>query len=283
MNCPRCNAHNSSDATYCSQCGYTLATVEDSPRGKEDPSTDPYDQRYTLSNATGQGSDIPVRDLAGLLSATFAIYRENFGVLFRIALVAQVPFFAVALIASDTMAFAVSMTGLLTGLLANAAVTYFVAQRYLGSFTTAANSYAAALSYGVSLLVNFGAFSIAMIGLIILSFFIIGLPLLVFMLVAWFFYVQAVMIEGKGPGIALLRSWALVKGSWWRVFGIVSVFGLLPGLIIVATSWIAGELIATIGGVLVTPVAFVGAALAYLDLRVRKEDYTLEQLASDMG
>lgn len=294
MNCPHCNAHNPNDASYCTQCGHSLAMADDSAHGsgEEDPSTNPYDQRYALSDATGQGSELPVRDLRGLLSATFVIYQENFGVLFRIALVAQVPFFIAALIPNDTMAFAVSMVGLLTGLLASAAVTYFVAQRYLGQFTTAANSYAAALSYGTSLLVNFGAYAAVIFALGILSLFIIGLPLLVFAVVAWFFYVQAVMVEGKGPGTALTRSWELVKGSWWRVFGVGLVFMLLtiiggfitsiPGLIVGFASETAGSLIATFGGVLVTPIAYIGAVVLYLDLRVRQEDYTLEQLASDM-
>ena len=283
MNCPRCNAHNSSDASYCSQCGYTLATVEDTPHGEEDPPTDPYGERYTLSNATGQGSAIPVRDLRGLLSATFAIYQENLGVLFRIALLAQVPFFIAALIPSEIMASAVSMAGVLTSLLANAAVTYLVAQRYLGRITTAANSYAAAITYGGSLLINLGAYLAVIIALGILSLFIIGLPLLVFAFVAWFLYVQAVMVEGKGPGTALTRSWELVRGTWWRVFGIVIVFGILPSLVIFAINWIAGDLIAVVGGVLVTPIVHIGAVLLYLDLRARKEGYTLEQLASDMS
>ena len=285
MNCPLCNAYNPSDASYCTQCRHNLATVDDDAHGggEEDPSTDPYDQRYTLSNATDQGSAIPVRDLRGLLSATFAIYQENFGVLFRIALLAQVPFFVATLIPSDIMASAVSMAGLLTGLLANAAVTYLVAQRYLGRSSTAANSYAAAISYGGSLLINLGAYVAVIISLSILSLFIIGIPLLVFVVVAWFLYVQAVMVEGKGPGTALTRSWELVKGSWWRVFGVVIVFGLLPSLIIVAINWIAGDLIAVVGGVLVTPIVHVGTVLLYLDLRARKEGYTLEQLASDMS
>jgi hypothetical protein len=290
VNCPHCNAYNRSDASYCANCSHATTTVNDRAHGRveENPSTDPYDQRYTLSNATSQRTTIPVRDLRGLLSATFAIYQENLGVLFRIALVAQIPFFVAALIPSDIMASAISMAGVLTGLLANAAVTYLVAQRYLGRITTAANSYAAALSYGTSLLINLGAYLAVMIALGILIIglpllVVIGLPLLVFAVVAWFLYVQAVMVEGKGPGTALTRSWKLVQGTWWRVCGIVIVFGILPSLVIFAINWIAGDLIAVVGGVLVTPIAYIGTVLLYLDLRARKEGYTLEQLASDMS
>jgi hypothetical protein len=67
------------------------------------------------------------------------------------------------------------------------------------------------------------------------------------------------------------------------VFGIVIVFGILPSLVIFAINWIAGDLIAVVGGVLVTPIVHIGAVLLYLDLRARKEGYTLEQLASDMS
>src|SRR5262249_60338781 len=41
----------------------------------------------------------------------------------------------------------------------------------------------------------------------------------------------AVILEGAGPIAALRRSWQLVRGSWWRVFGI-SLLALLDVILI---------------------------------------------------
>ena len=125
---------------------------------------------------------------------------------------------------------------------------------------------------------------------VFLSIIIIGIPIVVFILVAWFFYVQAVMIEGKRPIPALSRSWDLVRGNWMRVFGIgvvyfsitiVAAFAVsLPGL---AFSGAAGNLFTTAGSAIVAPFSYVGAVVVYLDLRARKEGYDVDSLAGEMG
>ncbi len=56
--------------------------------------------------------------------------------------------------------------------------------------------------------------------------------------------VPAVVLEGAGPISALSRSWQLVQGSWWRVFGI---------------SLLAGVVVAVIGGILQLPFSIVGS------------------------
>jgi len=106
---------------------------------------------------------------------------------------------------------------------------------------------------------------------------------------------QVVVLERAGPVRALARSWRLVRGSWWRVFGI----SLLAGLIVAITGAIlqlpfsvpagmitshAGTplhppLLAVIIGTVGTIVArtVTGAlqagvyVLLYVDLRMRKE------------
>ena len=55
--------------------------------------------------------------------------------------------------------------------------------------------------------------------------------------------VPAVVLEGAGPVEALRRSWQLVGGSWWRVFGI---------------TLLAGIVVAIIGGILQIPFRIVG-------------------------
>ena len=83
------------------------------------------------------------------------------------------------------------------------------------------------------------------------------------------------------------------RGSWWRVFGIGVVFVLIEfGLLMVsliAASILAslipamGDILNTGVGALLFPINAVGATLVYLDLRVRKEGYTLEEMASEIG
>lgn len=56
----------------------------------------------------------------------------------------------------------------------------------------------------------------------------------------------ALMLEKATLGKAFSRSWKLVKGSWWRIFGITFLTSLI-------TSFVAG--------VIVLPLTFLGAAL----------------------
>ena len=92
---------------------------------------------------------------------------------------------------------------------------------------------------------------------------------------------------------ALGRSRGLVQGSWWRVFGIGIVFVVvlilatfiasIPGLILGMANDTLGGLLVTMGSVFVAPIGYVGATLVYFDLRVRKEGYNVETLASEVG
>jgi len=100
--------------------------------------------------------------------------------------------------------------------------------------------------------------------------------------VIWAFAIYAALLEGCGPVAALSRSMALVKGSWWRVFGII----ILLTLIVQVINWIAG-LVPLIGGIAAAiftpPITITGVALLYFDLRVRKQGYNLEALANELG
>jgi hypothetical protein len=107
--------------------------------------------------------------------------------------------------------------------------------------------------------------------------------------------VAAMMAEDIGPIQGLGRSWNLVEGMWWRVFGIAVVLYLLQAIIggglgllyrgIVAVLLTGGIRLAvdTIGSTLldavVSPIGPLGAVLLYFDLRVRKEGLDLDQLA----
>ena len=110
---------------------------------------------------------------------------------------------------------------------------------------------------------------------------VVGSVAAIYLMVGWIFLCQAALLEGLGPIAALSRSWALVKGNWWRVFGIM----LVVGIIAVAIGAILG-IIPVVGGIigsiLVAPITITSATLLYYDLRVRKEGYSLEALAEEL-
>ena len=71
----------------------------------------------------------------------------------------------------------------------------------------------------------------------------IGLVLLVvpgvFLAVRWYFVPQAVMVDGARGTRALTRSGELVRGHWWRTFGLLvaaNLAAVIPGVILVTPS-----------------------------------------------
>jgi hypothetical protein len=114
--------------------------------------------------------------------------------------------------------------------------------------------------------------------------------------------VPALMLEQLGPGRALRRSNALVKGKTGLTFGTLLVVGILTTIIGLILAWpfeaIGSALrnalgdgaysVATTIGQMVSSLitnALLGAALVliYFDRRVRNEGYDLTELASELG
>ncbi len=129
--------------------------------------------------------------------------------------------------------------------------------------------------------------------------------------------VPAVVLEAAGPWTALKRSWQLVRGSWWRIFGIslltLLIVELVAGVLELPFSILGGLLggtsgglgvfgqfsaaagsaspgllalaVAAIGGIIAAtctrPVSAGVTVLLYTDMRMRKEglDLALQQAA----
>jgi hypothetical protein len=89
--------------------------------------------------------------------------------------------------------------------------------------------------------------------------------------------VPALVVEGKKGRPALRRSWELVSGYGWRVFGTILLMGLISGLVsgvfAAATDqgWLGQALAAALGSVVTGPFVALVLTLVYLDLRARKE------------
>lgn len=121
----------------------------------------------------------------------------------------------------------------------------------------------------------------------------------------------AAVLEGAPAGTAMRRSWRLVRGSWWRVFGITLLVGLIVAMIGQILQYAAllvglggaavlqpseediGPVVAAVGlggvlgvsvllSVLTEPFARLTLALLYVDLRIRNESLDLA-LATSAG
>ena len=304
--CINCATGNSPEAEFCVSCGSRMRPAPESgtPPG--------YGVSYGQPPpATGA---LVARDLSELISETFRVARRNFWLFYFIALIAQIPSLIFQLIptpeffgdsaASPSVivtyvlaAIVLLAAGIVLYTVAEGATIFGVASQYLDTEVRFGECYARAARRVLSLLVAAIVLFLMIVFFALLSLIIIGIPLFFYFSVSWFFYVQAILVEGKGPLESLEHSRRLVRGSWWRVFGIgvvfVLVFGVfsfilglvaaIPESIVGSMSPAAGAIFAVIIGSAAAPVLYIGTTLVYLDLRVRNEGYTLEMLASELG
>jgi hypothetical protein len=100
--------------------------------------------------------------------------------------------------------------------------------------------------------------------------------------------VPALVVEGKRGRAALSRSWNLVRGQSWPVFGTLIVAGLIAGVVSsllslpFADSWFVRGLMAGIGSAITTPFTSLVFSLIYFDLRVRKDGLDVAGLEREL-
>ena len=113
--------------------------------------------------------------------------------------------------------------------------------------------------------------------------------------------VPALLAEDMRGSQALRRSYTLVKGRWWPTLGalliglviamiITSIFGAILAFVSftdvgdnIAITAILNSLANLLASVLVTPFQAAVVAILYFDLRVRKEGFDLQLMASRIG
>ena len=155
------------------------------------------------------------------------------------------------------------------------------------------------------------------IGLLTIT--LIGIPFAIFFGFRWIFCSLAAVFEEKSAVRALKRSSELVKGGWWRVFGmmigifllvffvqLILQFSLLFVLGLTQTMGGEGDLVEMLRRMfvpqlttwkelvihsiqnflshaitcLMLPVGIIGATLVYFDRRIRKEGFDIEMRAT---
>ena len=268
-----------------------------------------------MVDSAGEGSLRPL-GVGEQLDAAFKIYRRRFKTLVLCVLVPVVPITILStLVTASTnenafdpnatttefngaMAAGTLVTTLLTvllALIATGACTRAVAADYLGEDL----SWKASLSFAARKVLPLVLLSILVVlastlGLVLL---LIGAIYVAIRLTA---SAPALLIEDAGVTGAMRRSWALVKGNWWRTFAVVFVSSLL---VFVISALVSGLLFAplfagsesevlvatsiTLGGILsnalTLPLQAAVLTVLYFDLRVRNEGFDLQLLARDMG
>ena len=313
MDCQNCGRTNAPDARYCAACGVELGAAAAAPAG---------------------GGSIPLRGLGDFLREALQVYRSH---VWQFIAIAAIPaaanvlanlFFATGQPPLALLGGVLILASIALSIITGGAIVFGVARHYTRGEVDVVDCLSHAFQVGIFLIAQAIVFTVAagsilvvgaimfVIGIVAAAFdsggsevvaamFFVGGGLLTlagivvaaWLGVRWFSASYAVVIEGKGPIAGLGRSWNLVTGSWWRVFGIGLVFAVV---IIVAAMVIsipigivggiaggeesAGVVGAIVGGVatvVVTPFAYIAGVLIYFDLRVRKEGFDLDALAAE--
>ena len=240
-----------------------------------------------------------------MIDAAFTIYKSRFKQLITVAAVIVVPLGIIqALLLASILTNpeeaslegigglgAVAIAGLIVTQVATAALTLAVAGAYLNDDSTWQSVLGSAFGrmftiLGASILFALALFA-GLFGLIVGAA-IVGAGLGVFM--------PALMVERIGATASLSRSWGLTSGNRGRVFGmwlvatiIASIVNGITGSVLglafstEASAILANQLLAIVGAVLTAPFMAAIVVVIYFDLRVRKEGFDLQMLASQVN
>jgi len=261
----------------------------------------------------GMSTKLNPRNIGDILGETFRIYGRNFsellaitaivlGVLGIIQIIAGLGSLPVAMTGEGIGALAGWITAgsiilvvanILGGILVIGALIHAVSQQYLRQRISIGQAYGFAWRrlldmLGAGILVFLAIGGIILVSVIVAVFLpagwillVVGTCAVIYLMIRWIFFLPAASLENLGPTAALSRSRDLVKKNWWRVLGITLVVVLISGAIIVILGMIP-VVGALLGSILVTPIFTIAGTLLYYDLRVRKEGYSLEVLASEL-
>ena len=240
--------------------------------------------------------------LGEVLDTAFGIYRQLFIPLLVVSILTQSIPLAIGLfveaaggITQQPGLWALSMgLSLVLGSVGTAASTFLIAETYLGSTLPVGEAFLRSTPYmgrliGTSLLVSL------MMGL---GFLLLVVPGVI--IACGLILTPAALVLEDIPGgtAAMGRSWALTKGQRGKIFGSLMVAVILlfiPGMAIGAfavasasgdmtetTLKLMSQLVVSVLQILVYPFFYALTTVLYYDMRVRKEGYDLEMLATSL-
>jgi hypothetical protein len=289
-----------------------LRGVPDEPHavGRTAMGGDPMEPR--VPEPPGSPRLLRPRSVGELLTDAFELYRRHWQNLFLIVAVIVIPLSFLQVLVGDfwirqglteeelrngvevtvngafvggiLASFVVAITSILMWTVLTGAITRAAAGTFLGRDLDIGESY----RYG------FARFwSIVLVGLlsglaIAVGFLLLIVPgfiVLTFLTCA----IPALVIEDKRGREALRRSWNLVRGRGWPVFGTILVAFLINGIVNslltapFGDNWAARSIGASIASIITMPYMALVGVFIYLDVRVRKEQYSAAELERDLA
>jgi hypothetical protein len=237
-----------------------------------------------------------------IIDVSFQLYRRHFAALATVALVCSgLPVLVNVFIEASGGPFANLSLSLVYLILltvlssvGTAATVFIVSESYLGRALGSGEALSRAAPLLSRLIVCSILFTLAVLAGL-LFFFFPGIIAGVGLILAF----PALVLENLTPGAALGRSWNLTRGFRWRMFGLVVTLMVLLYVPIMALSGVATMMVARASGsggasslvavllgaviqLLVYPLFYCVLTVAYYDLRVQKEGFDLEVLASTL-
>ncbi len=184
-----------------------------------------------------------------ILDGMFTLYRSHFRLFLGIAVVYLVVGFSMDQIYmyftiergmeySFTILFGYLLGTFLLSVLVSGGLIYASAHAFLKRDITAGDALKQTLQRFLSLFGSALLWILAAFGLFIT---IIGIPFSIYFGVRWGLYSLPVLFEKTSATKALKRSTELVKGTWWRVFGImlaIFLITLMIGFILQTSFWV---------------------------------------------
>ena len=219
-------------------------------------------------------------NLGDILNTTFNMYQANFALFAGICAVIVIPqavlLSALSLSHSGLLGALSILVSIAVSFLVTGAVAQALSARYLGKPMTVTQAYDLLGMRTVLTLVGVAFLSAI---LIFVGFIFIIVPG-VYIAVRFTFASQAAVLERHSVTDSLRRSWSLVEGNWWRVFGIVAAVDLLVLFLEFLVSGLVGAIVGSalgtglsvaVIGILLQPIQAMALTLLYYDLRIRKE------------
>lgn len=126
-----------------------------------------------------------------------------------------------------------------------------------------------------------GALALLVAVLVVLSLFVIGIPIAIWLLVRWSFLAQTLVLEDLPPLRALRRSSRLVRGRWWKVAtvsvfttGLALLLGPLVGIALLFATTATFDVVNIVSSLVYTitiPFAAIATAYLYFDCKVHEQ------------
>jgi hypothetical protein len=223
-----------------------------------------------------------------ILDTSFSLYRRHFTALATVALICTgVPLVlrlfletAGGIFSNLALALLYGISLVVLNLVATGATVFIVSESYLGRPISAREALDRATPYIGRILVC-SLLMAFVVGLGFLLLLVPGIMLAVGLALA----IPTVVLEPRSSASAALsRSWELTRGARWRIFGL-GVTLLSPGQAVIGPG--SGLMIAVLAlsgivQMLIYPLFYCVLTVTYYDLRVRKEGFDLELLASTL-